>query len=990
MRWFAALTLAACTHAQTAPSPNITTISFPAVSLPILYGLGTGARGVGSTYPVKSSDNGRSWIPLYPFAAGTIQNVTAIAVDPANPQTVYVGAQFNRGGIWKSIDGGLTWIQRSVGLPTNAEAVESLTVAANDTQVLYLMSAGALYKSSDGAATWVIHASIPRGRIALLPVTPVDGYLIARGGATYRAADDGRVWNPRGRIALANGQADPNTISACLTINTANPNIVFSCVHVDATSGLVGMPGFYRSADGGSTWTNVHPTSSSASTHILVDPRGSLVHLNMLFQEGYGRSTDGGVTFTRRASVRPIAMDPRNPDVIYSEGAASVSQDAGLTFTSLNATFRPTFRQPASITTAEVESGQSSTVSIPFTAEDIPFVVTGSATGAPWMTVINRTTTATEIQVQLSAAGLSAGTYEGTLNLTSTQSGTPSATFPVRLVVTPRLLDGPTYAATVVAGGGGVSATQWPADVPAVGANLLSLSKVSIDTKGQMFIAGNGRVRRLAADGTLVAVAGNGLSSPTADGGQATETAFPLSFTSLAVDAQDRFYFTSGSSIRVIENGIVRTEFKLGDPIDGDPDLFPTFFPRGLDFAPNGDLYVAASQRIIRVSAGQRRLTVHLPGATGAFFEDVAVGPDGALYFCDSMKHIVYRLRNGTLTVIAGTEGVSGFNGDGPGTQVRINRPTAIDVDAEGNVWFADTSNNRIRVITPDGNVRTVAGGGNISTTFTGSVGATDLSLSLPSDVTVDAQGNVYFTSSSRLYRLTKDATPRPRTIQGSFVNAGSNVAKLSPGVLFSFYGANMAASTAVASGSPWPTVLGGASVRINGTLVPLFFASPTQINGQVPYEMAIGSTGRAAVTVNGLASSEITFTASASSPGILVFGDNRAVVVNPDGSVNTSTTPAKPQEVLVAYFTGTGILDNAVATGVSAPIDPLSRPALPYKIFVGQAEAPVFFLGLTPGYIGLGQANFEVPDLPPGDYPLTIRIGNEVSNGPVITIGPK
>ena len=542
------------------------------------------------------------------------------------------------------------------------------------------------------------------------------------------------------------------------------------------------------------------------------------------------------------------------------------------------------------------------------------------------MIVTNRTTAATEIQVQLSAAGLSAGTYEGTLNLTSTQSGTPSAAFPIRLVVTPRLLDGPTYAADVVAGGGSTSTTPWPAGVPAVGANLVLLSEVTFDTKGQMFIAGNGRIRRLEPDGTLVAVAGNGLSSPTADGGQAFETAFPVSFTGMAFDAQDRIYLVSGSSIRVIENGIVRTEFRLGDPIDGDPDQFPTFFPKGLDFAPNGDLFVAASQRIIRVSAGQRRLTVHLPGPAGSFFEDVAVGPDGALYFCDSMKHFIYRLRSGTLTAIAGT-GTAGFNGDGPGTQVLLNRPQAIDVDPEGNVWFADTSNNRIRVIAPDGNVRTVAGGGNISTTFTGSVGATDLSLSLPSDVTVDARGNVYFTSSSRLYRLTKDATPRPRAIQGSFVNAGSNVAKLSPGVLFSFYGANMAASTAVASGSPWPTVLGGASVRINGTLVPLFFASPTQINGQVPYEMTIGSTGRATVTVNGLASSEIAFTVAASSPGILVFGNNRAVVVNPDGSVNTSTTPAKPQDVLVAYFTGTGIVDNAVATGVSAPSDPLSRP---------------------------------------------------------------
>jgi uncharacterized protein (TIGR03437 family) len=178
--------------------------------------------------------------------------------------------------------------------------------------------------------------------------------------------------------------------------------------------------------------------------------------------------------------------------------------------------------------------------------------------------------------------------------------------------------------------------------------------------------------------------------------------------------------------------------------------------------------------------------------------------------------------------------------------------------------------------------------------------------------------------------------------------------------------------------------------VRINGTPVPLFYASPTQINGQVPYEQGVGLARQASVTVNGLSSGEVNFPVSAASPGILVFGDNRAVAVNPSGAVNTDATPAKPGDVMVAYFTGTGLLDHAVPTGGAAPRDPLSRPALPSKVFVGETECAVLFLGLTPDYIGLAQANYRVPDLPPGNYPLTILIGTEISNGPVITVGPK
>jgi len=61
--------------------------------------------------------------------------------------------------------------------------------------------------------------------------------------------------------------------------------------------------------------------------------------------------------------------------------------------------------------------------------------------------------------------------------------------------------------------------------------------------------------------------------------------------------------------------------------------------------------------------------------------------------------------------------------------------------------------------------------------------------------------------------------------------------------------------------------------------------------------------------------------------------------------------------------------------------------PVRSAEVYVGGVRAKLHFAGLTPGYIGLGQANFEVPNLAPGDYELTLSIGDRLSNTPVLSI---
>jgi uncharacterized protein (TIGR03437 family) len=83
-----------------------------------------------------------------------------------------------------------------------------------------------------------------------------------------------------------------------------------------------------------------------------------------------------------------------------------------------------------------------------------------------------------------------------------------------------------------------------------------------------------------------------------------------------------------------------------------------------------------------------------------------------------------------------------------------------------------------------------------------------------------------------------------------------------------------------------------------------------------------------------------------------------------------------------VVYLTGIGPLDNPLATGVLAKADPLSRATLPYSVTIGSQTAQVYYLGLAPGFIGLAQANVQIPSgLAAGKYALRITVGGVASN---------
>jgi uncharacterized protein (TIGR03437 family) len=227
-----------------------------------------------------------------------------------------------------------------------------------------------------------------------------------------------------------------------------------------------------------------------------------------------------------------------------------------------------------------------------------------------------------------------------------------------------------------------------------------------------------------------------------------------------------------------------------------------------------------------------------------------------------------------------------------------------------------------------------------------------------------------------------------PTTVAaGGVVNAAtSSSAPVSPGSLISIYGTNLGSGTAGASSTPLATSLGGATVTINGAPAPLVYVSPGQINAQLPYEIPAG-TASATVTAGCGTSAAVPFQVVPAAPFLLLGGDGAALVQHQDFTFNAQNNPARAGSVIVVYLIGIGPLDNAVATAAAAPADKLSSATLPVKAAIGNADSVVKFLGLTPGFVGLAQANLVVPVLSPGKYPIVITVNGVESNAATMYI---
>jgi sugar lactone lactonase YvrE len=600
--------------------------------------------------------------------------------------------------------------------------------------------------------------------------------------------------------------------------------------------------------------------------------------------------------------------------------------------------------------------------------------------------------------------------------------------------------------------------------VPAIQAPIFLPYGVVVDPAGNIFLSdsNNSRIRRVdAVSGLISTIAGNGTSGYSGDGGPATQAAISQPG-GLAIDGAGDIYFADSGNdvVRSIDaiSGIVTTiagvplvQGYTGDGLAAtSADLSS---PRGIAFDAAGDLFIAdTSNNVIReVSAATGKIaTVAGTGAAGYNGDavlattarlytpwTVSVAADNSLYIADLSNNRIRKVTAGVISTVAGT-GNRGFTGDnGPANTAELNDPTSVILDPAGDLYIADSGNDRVRkVYTGTGIIQTLSGDN--SEEFAGDAGpANQASLYAPYALFFDQSGDLYLadTLHNRIRRILatpvalaypvmrvgKISAPQAEGLENDG-NAGLNLpapalnnAALDSTTTTCSFTVPMAPSAICNLGVEFAPTIVGLNVLGSVTLNTDAGNSPAIVNlsGQV---LSVEPTAVSLVSSPNpsLVGQLVTFTATVASAdptrsGPVTFLDGTtpvcsAVNLTAGSAVCTVSTLTLGQHSITASYAG----DNNNAASVSPALiqivkqqSVLTLAAAPNPVNVTQtitltltATAPigtpsggvVFYDGATAlsGNVSLnpsGIASFSTTQLTPGRHSLSVQYAGDPTN---------
>jgi photosystem II stability/assembly factor-like uncharacterized protein len=215
-----------------------------------LYIATVGGRGV-----YKSTDGGATW-----SSPNVLPSCYTIAIDPSTPDVLYVGTSF---GVSKSTNGGASFTSVSRGLPSYG--VTALAIdPVNPTTVYAAGRFVGVYKTTDGGANWTKKKDeLFIASIAVDRTNPANVLMTTDGHGNFKSTDGSETWS-----AANAGMAADSTLG--LWIDPLDSRIVYT-----GTS----LKGVFRSTDGGATWSQLGSMPSEAIVSVTTEPGGNIIHV---------------------------------------------------------------------------------------------------------------------------------------------------------------------------------------------------------------------------------------------------------------------------------------------------------------------------------------------------------------------------------------------------------------------------------------------------------------------------------------------------------------------------------------------------------------------------------------------------------------------------------------------------------------------------------------------------------------------------------------
>jgi uncharacterized protein (TIGR03437 family) len=248
--------------------------------------------------------------------------------------------------------------------------------------------------------------------------------------------------------------------------------------------------------------------------------------------------------------------------------------------------------------------------------------------------------------------------------------------------------------------------------------------------------------------------------------------------------------------------------------------------------------------------------------------------------------------------------------------------------------------------------------------------------------------GELYFQDSGRIRRFTGSGPANPPAIsQNGIVNAASYTGGAAAvGEVVAIFGSNFGASglqvnSAVNNSIPYE--LGRTRVLFNNFPAAITAATPDQINVFVPYALGAAKSANVVVQVDDVPSAPMTIALAQTAPGLFTLdssGSGPGVILNQDGSINTSANPAAPGSIISLFGTGEGAVAPQLNDGWLVISPPFSTPLNPVSVAIGGLPATIVYAG-------------DAPSLPTGVFEIYATIPLNVIPGPadvLVTAGGK